>query len=572
MSRLEAKRPPLFISEPLSKDAVGQSLSLLSEILKSCYGPAGRLKQLHNGVGGYVCTTSQSSALLGRLSVSHPVLSVLTSSVQNHVSRFSDCGLFTAILCCSLVENLKSLNVPPSTTIKISKHLLSLCMDYLKSEACGCRIPMDFSSIGTLLCLVRSILTSKPACMLSKPEVDHLTVLILKAFMCTVPCHVETNAVLGKCVIVPLKGRRVVDSTVLPGLLIETPEIQLAKPLTVKRTVSNLVRVALFCVSMAGDLSNPEEGTITVRHGISLEMSELNQLLSVGKQLVGDEVGLVVCQKVIHPSLKQYLKEHHVIAVDRAGISLMEPLSWMTGSKPIASIHLLSPGCYGSLKDVCVESFASKHFVHLIPKDMVVCSLILCNRSETAWDELKRACETAEHVLQLTIKEPFALLGGGCTETHLASYVRHKSCSLSASSFKDMDCSRTQYQLVADGFCRSLESVACSLNHDGGEILTDAVYGHCWFVPSGFPSVSSWSDLVSKCGCGINGNTENLNWRHLQGQFGSPIAQGCPKEPSVKVSGFLTLDCFAAKCSGLQVALETANLILDLSYVIEDQN
>lgn len=40
----------------------------------------------------------------------------------------------------------------------------------------------------------------------------------------------------------------------------------------------------------------------------------------------------------------------------------------------------------------------------------------------------QRACETAEHVLQLTLKEPLALLGGGCTETHLASYLRQKVC------------------------------------------------------------------------------------------------------------------------------------------------
>ncbi|NXC47122.1 TCPB protein, partial [Penelope pileata] len=572
MSHLEAKKPSLFISEPLTEAAVSQSLSLLIGILKSCYGPAGRLKQLHNGVGGYVCITSQSSALLGRLSVSHPVLKVLTASVQNHVSRFSDCGLFTAILCCSLVENFKSLNVAPCTVIKISQHLLSLCTEYLKSEACGCRVSVDFSHLETLLCLVRSVLTSKPACMLNRTETDHLTMLIIKAFMFTIPCHVETKAVLGKCVTVPLKGRRVLDSTVLPGLLIETPEIQFAKPLSVKRISSDTVRVALFCVSMSGDLFNPEEGTITVHHGVSLEMSELNQLLEVGKQLVNDEVGLVVCQKVIHPSLKQYLRENHVMAVDRAGLSVMEPLSQMTGSKPIASIHSLPPSCYGCLKDVCTKSFGSKYFVHLIPKDAVVCSLILCNRNETTWDELKRACETAEHVLQLTIKEPLALLGGGCTETHLASYIRHKSCSLSAGSFKDADCSQTQYQLVADAFCRSLESVACSLSHDDGEVLTDMAYGHCWLVPSGFPSVSDWSDLLSKCGCGINSSTQNLNWRLLRPLFGSPPIQSCPKELSVKVVDFMTLDCFAAKYSGLQLAVETANLILDLSCVIEDQN
>ncbi|NXI37974.1 TCPB protein, partial [Galbula dea] len=570
MSRLEAKKPPLCISEPLTR--ASQSLSLLSRILQSCYGPSGRLKHLHNGVGGYVCTTSQSSAILSRLSVSHPVLRVLTASVLNHVARFSDCGLFTAILCCHLIENFKSLNVATCMVIKISKHLLGLCMDYLKSEACGCRVSLDFSSVEALLCLVGSVLTSKPACMLNRTEIDHLTVLILKAFLLTVPCQVETNAVLGKCIIVPVKGRRVLESSVFPGLLIETPEIQLAKPFTVRRTCSNMIKTALFCVSMSGDCFSPEEGTLTVHHGISLELSELNQLLNVGKQLVNDEVGLVVCQKVIHPSLKQYLKENHVMAVDRAGLSLMEPLSRMTGSKAIASIHLLSSSSYGTLKDVHVENVASKHFVQLVPNDTVVCSLVLCNRNETAWDELKHACEAAEHVLQLTVKEPFALLGGGCTETHLASYLRHKSCSLATTSLEDLGCSRTQYQLVADGFCRSLESVACSLNHDDGELLTDMVYGHCWFVPSHFPSVSNWSDLVSKCGCGINGNTENLHWRLLQGQVGFPVLQGCPKEPSANAADFLALDCFAAKCSGLQVAVETASLVLDLSYVIEDQN
>lgn len=135
-----------------------------------------------------------------------------------------------------------------------------------------------------------------------------------------------------------------------------------------------------------------------------------------------------------------------------------------------------------------------------------------------------------------------------------------------------MDCSQTQYQLIADAFCHSLESVACSLSHDDAEILTDTVYGHCWLVPSGFPSVSNWSDLLLKCGCGINSSTKDLSWRHLRPFFGSSPIESCPKQPSVKVADFMTLDCFAAKYNGLQVAVETANLILDLSCIIEDQN
>lgn len=39
---------------------------------------------------------------------------------------------------------------------------------------------------------------------------------------------------------------------------------------------------------------------------------------------------------------------------------------------------------------------------------------------------LQVSCERAGQVLRLMLKEPFALLGGGCTETHLAAFVRHE--------------------------------------------------------------------------------------------------------------------------------------------------
>lgn len=39
---------------------------------------------------------------------------------------------------------------------------------------------------------------------------------------------------------------------------------------------------------------------------------------------------------------------------------------------------------------------------------------------------LKVVLQKTEHVLRLTLTEPFVLLGGGCTESHLAAYVRNK--------------------------------------------------------------------------------------------------------------------------------------------------
>lgn len=570
MSRLEAKKPSLCKSEPLTSERVRATLSVLKGIVTSCYGPSGRLKQLHNGLGGCVCTTSQSSALLANLSVTHPILKILTTAMQNHVSCFSDCGLFTAILCCNLIENVQRIGLTPTTVMKLNKHLLRLCISYLKSEVCGCRIPVDFSSTQILLCLVRSILTSKPACMLTRKEIDHVSALILRTFLLTIPENTEDHVILGKSIIVPLKGQRVIDSTVLPGILIEMSEIQFVKLLPVKKPGS--LKVALFCASLSGDLSDTGEGTVVVSYGVSLENAVLDQLLNLGRQLVSDHVDLVMCQKVIHPSLKQFLSMHHVIAIDRVGVALMEPLSKVTGTRPIGSLGSVSPSTYGSVKDWCTAKFGFKHFFHLIPNEATVCSLLLCNRSDTAWDELKVTCQTALHVLQLTLKEPSVLLGGGCTETHLAAYIRHKTCNEPESILKDEGCTQTELQLITEAFCSALESLAGSLEHDGGEILTDLKYGHFWSVQADSPSVVNWSNLLSRCGCGLRNSQEELSWSFLRSTCHPFAPQTCLPHEAAGSANNLTLDCFTAKLNGLQVAVETANLILDLSYVIEDKN
>ncbi|CAK7320134.1 Molecular chaperone MKKS [Vulpes lagopus] len=570
MSRLEAKKQSLCKSEPLTSERVRATLCVLKGILTSSYGPSGRLKQVHSGFGGCVCTTSQSSALLSNLPVTHPILKILTTSMQNHVSCFRDCGLFMAILCCNLIENVQRTGLTPTTVTKLNQHLLSLCTSYLKSESCGCRILVDFSSPQTLLCLVRSIITSKPACMLTREERDHLSALILRAFLLTIPENTKDRLILGNSIIVPLKGQRVLDSCVLPGILIEMSEIQLMKILPVKK--SEAFKVALFCASLSGDLSDTGEGTVVVTYGVSLENAVLEQLLSLGRQLVSDHVDLVVCQKVIHPSLKQFLSMHRVIAIDRVGVALMEPLSKVTGTQPIGSISSISPSSYGSVKDLCPAKFGFKHFLHLIPYEATICSLLLCNRNDTAWDELKLTCQTALHVLQLTIKEPCVLLGGGCTETHLAAYIRHKTCNEPESILKDDGFTQTELQLSTEAFCSALESVAGSLEHDGGEILTDMKYGHFWSAHAEAPSIVNWPDLLSRCGCGLYNSQEELHWSFLKSTRHPFVPQTYLPHEATGSADNLTLDCFTAKLSGLQVAVETANLILDLSYVIEDKN
>ncbi|KAJ8360359.1 hypothetical protein SKAU_G00168840 [Synaphobranchus kaupii] len=568
MSRLCKKQPSVCTSDPLTDGEVCRKLAVLRQILTSCFGPHGRLKQVHNSVGGQVLTTSTSAVLLKALTLSHPVPKLLTASVLNHVSRFSDCGLFAGILSSGLLDHARGLTVEPSTVAGVYRRLLGLCTSYLRQGDCGCKVPVDFGSSHGLLALARAVVAGKPACMLTRGEAQHVSTQVVRAFLQTVPCSAPGTVCLGKTAIVTLEGRPVAETAVLPGLLVDMPETLC--PADVERLGRTPLRLALFNVSLAGDLPEVGEGTLEVDWETSLEGAVLGQLLRLGEQVVRDGVRVFVCQRVVHPVLQQYLRKHGIIVVERLGISLLEPLIQVTGAQAVASFQTPVPvQSYGQLAGLDVQRCGPREMLHLLPAgDPACCTLLLCHRTETALNELKVACQSAEHVLRQTLKEPWALLGGGCMETHLSSYIRYQIRSDVSEAASELGCSRTDYLLAADGFCRSLDAVARALEHDGGERLVDLSYGHCWAVPVGMPPQAPWRDVLGSCECGLMPLKEDLEWTPLSTER-LPFS---PALPVATAANPLVLDSFPAKFSALQVAVETANLILELKYIVQDVN
>ncbi|KAM9317179.1 molecular chaperone MKKS [Gastrophryne carolinensis] len=571
MARVESKKPSLCTSGPVNQAFIKQPLNVLQMIVTSCYGPTGRLKQVHNDSGGYVITTSHSSALLSSLSISHPALQLLVASVRNHISGFNDGGLFAAILCCNLLEKCLTLPLPCHKIISLNKSLLNICLSYLKSDDCACKVRADFSCNGSFFNLAQSVICSKPACMLTRKEVDYIALLVVKAFIFKVPTERACNALLGRTVVVSVEGPRVMDSTFVPGVLIEMPECDLNRSIAVSELPSTDIKLALFSTSLSGDFSETGDGTLEVEEGVDAEQVMKGQLLALGKDLVVDHVNLLVCQKVIHPSLKQYLKEHKIIAVERLGAALMDPLSQMTGAQPISALSPVFTACYGSLRKICPMSLGSKHFLHLIPHDSSVCSLVLCNRNETSLKELVRTCQSAEHTLNLLLKDPWLLLGGGCTETHLAAYMRYKSARIPSAHLEELNSSVSEYKLVSDCFSFCLESVARCLEHDGGETFTDLQDGHCWSVPPELPL--DWTAEKQQCGCRLLSKSDNVKWSMLGStcELFSPRNRAEMSAPHMSQE-LLVLDSFSVKCNALKVAVDTAALILDVAYIIKDEN
>lgn len=348
MSRLVKKSPSVCTDLPLDNADICSKLHLLKQLLGSCFGPRGRLKQVHNNIGGHVVTTSTSSVLLSAIRSSHPFVNMIKTSILNHVSRFSDCGLFAAILCLSLIEQTQRSALRENVAIRVNKHLLGLCTTYLQREDCACRVKLDFCSTQNLITLARSIVSSKPACVLTEPETLHISKLAVQAFLLAIPCGSPGIVTLGKTVIVSVEGHSVLHSAVFPGLLINiTDGFCLDKP---DKSYSTPLAVAVFSTSLAGDLSELGNGTFEVHPGVDTDSQILDGLLELGKQVVKDEVKLFVCQKVIHPVLQQFLRSHGIIVIERLGITLMEPLIRLTGKSLFVGLLKMYSCTYFSTK------------------------------------------------------------------------------------------------------------------------------------------------------------------------------------------------------------------------------
>ncbi|KAL1262730.1 hypothetical protein QQF64_005469 [Cirrhinus molitorella] len=559
MSRICKKKPAVCTDEPLSNSNICQKIFLFRNILSTAYGPTGRLKQIHNNVGGHVLTTSTSTALLRRVDMSEPLLKMISTAVQHHTARYSDCGMFMGIFMLGLIENTQKYNLRTITAAKVYKHLVEECNAYLKGDSCGCKVPVDLTSCDSLIALACSMITSKPACMLNSRETQHISSLIAQAFLYSIPCNSSGVTCFGRTVTIGIEGQSVSDSSVFPGLLVDVPEM--LHPADVERLGSGPFRVVLFNVSLSGDISEVGDVTLEIHRGVDPERDLLKQLLKLGEQVVKEKVRLFACQKVVHPILQHYLRKHGVVVIERLGLALIEPFVQITGAQAVASVCSLVPTeAYGMVKEICFRSCGSRELLQILPsKDTAVSTMVLCHRNETMLEELKMTCQRAEHVLRLTLREPYALLGGGCTETLLATHITHMNESSAATTAAALCVSQSEFLMAVEAFCSSLQSVALSLEHDGQDCLIDLTYAHRW-VP----------DIYTKtCGCGLVEDRSNLEKTPLNTAYHtfSPVSLKNSPDNQPRI-----LDSFSAKLNALNVAVEMANFVLDVKYIIKDIN
>lgn len=120
-----------------------------------------------------------------------------------------------------------------------------------------------------------------------------------------------------------------------------------------------------------------------------------------------------------------------------------------------------------------------------------------------------------------------------------------------------------------EAFCLSLQSAAQALEHDGGNSLIDLTHGHHRTVPADVGNLFGQDETLGSCGCGLVESRPGHKWTYLNTEYPNfcpaPLSRDATSHPQV-------LDSFTAKLNAVQVGVETANLVLDIRYIIQDVN
>lgn len=335
-SRLEPRSPSHITRLTLENPQIRDGLVLMEQITSSCRGPFGYVKMVQNSVGGHLTVTSTSTRLLNAMSFSNPIIKIIVSSIQGHLKRFQDGGHFLMSMSLNLVLESLNLDICRRVMADLYEVFLGICLEYLGGTESNCiQTSVVVSDIKQMSSIVKSILRTKPLCKLSHQSLKFCSNLLLETFLTSLPDSQAMDSFSDRVYMVSLEGEPVGKSTLLHGLLLQSPEIASYSVQTLPiRTAEEHgdILVAVVTVSMSGDTD--EVGTMKFEAHISIDTDDffLHVLEEFCNQLVASGVGLLLCQRVVHPRLKRLLRDHSILVVDRLGLAAVPYIQDVSGN------------------------------------------------------------------------------------------------------------------------------------------------------------------------------------------------------------------------------------------------
>ncbi|CAF0900894.1 unnamed protein product [Adineta ricciae] len=424
-------------------------ISRLLLFFSTSYGPSGRLKLIQTLDHSMSTCTSMSTRIQRQLKCRSLISRLLSAAINKQISTYHDGGLYFSILFCSFLKQFRDLT---SETNRSPVVLFEQCLDLLDQFV----LPIEtvtFSSIDQLLAIARSILCKPLIYSHSDALREQLCLLSVKSFLENMTM---VNSSMQQLTLT-VEGLPVEESTLINGLLFQT-STSLLLP-------SKTTRLCLyFATSLAGDYTVDDVDHIEME----TQMFEWiqNTADQISKQIIAHtrlhHNGLILCQKVIHPSVKVKLKQYGIDTIDRLGRQYTPYLCYLTGCRPIETLNLrtVDERYFGTLTEIKQIQIESKQFLQFFNQIHPFHTLLLCANTEQSLLELKECMDATHHSLTNILQTKQTLYGGGCSESMQIFYLKSQP--------------RTQY---LSSVIRNV--LRAQFDQD---YVIDRIHGHVWLL------------------------------------------------------------------------------------------
>jgi len=293
---------------------------LLSFFSSSYGGENARLKLIQTLDNSMSICTSISSRIQYQLKCRHLISRLLLAAIQKQISIYRDGGLYFSIIFCSFLIQFRDMSINSNKKMLLFESCLNL-IDQMN-------IPKEivtFDSIHQLIAIVRAVICKSliyKNCQLLR---EQICLLAVKSFLENITMINSSEQQL----ILTIEGLSIEESTLFNGLLyqISTSNSSLC---------SEKTRCCLyFTISLAGDY------TIDDVDHIETEKQMFEWIQNIADRIVQQIIeytclhngGLILCQKVIHPSVKMKLKQYGIDTIDRLGRQYTPYFCYLTGTR-----------------------------------------------------------------------------------------------------------------------------------------------------------------------------------------------------------------------------------------------
>ncbi|CAF3760145.1 unnamed protein product [Rotaria sp. Silwood1] len=454
-------------------------ISRFLSFFSTSYGSNARLKLIQTLDNSMSICTSISSRIQHQLKCRHLISRLLSAAIQKQTSIYHDGGLYFSIIFCSLLLQFRDMS--------INSHKQNSLFEYYLNLIDEINIPQEtitFNSIHQLLAIVRAVICKPLAYNYSDLLREKLCLLSVKSFLENITMINSSTQQL----ILTIQGLSIDESTLFNGLLYQ---ISLRKSFLCSKKIRSCL---YFTISLAGDY------TIENLDHVETEKQMFEWIQNTAEHITKQIIeftclhngGLILCQKVIHPSVKMKLKQYGIDTIDRLGRQYTPYFCYLTNCQPIETLifNTLDERYFGIVTEIKQIEIENKIFLQFFNQTRPFHTLLLCSNTEQSLLELKECITTSHHTLTNILLTKQVLYGGGCSESMQIFFLKNRMNHLSI-----------HYLLK---IFRNIIHAQYDHNY-----IIDRIHGHLWYLLE--------NDEISKtCACELYSITDHhvqIEWR-----------------------------------------------------------